>query len=237
MRHPFPDFKVRTSFRSVELVAHKLIGYTVASDELVADAAISLGDFLAGPLGFAGGVAWMEDYAFLRGSGAGQPLGVINAGATITVARQAVATPVQYVDLVNMLESFLPSGRGAWFITQSALSNLMTIQDPNGSYVWQPNAREGMPQTIFGFPVFFTEKLPTVGNAGDVLLADWSYYLIGDRQATTIESTQYDQWRYDKTSWRVVHRVDGQPWLSTPLTLQDGTIQISPFVILGAKST
>jgi len=225
------------SFRSVELVAHKLIGYTVASDELVADAAISLGDFLAGPLGFAGGVAWMEDYAFLRGSGAGQPLGVINAGATITVARQAVATPVQYVDLVNMLESFLPSGRGAWFITQSALSNLMTIQDPNGSYVWQPNAREGMPQTIFGFPVFFTEKLPTVGNAGDVLLADWSYYLIGDRQATTIESTQYDQWRYDKTSWRVVHRVDGQPWLSTPLTLVDGTVQISPFVILGAKST
>ena len=225
------------SFRSVELVAHKLIGYTVASDELVADAAISLGDFLAGPLGFAGGVNWMEDYAFLRGSGAGQPLGVINAGATITVARQAVGTPVQYVDLVNMLESFLPSGRGAWFVTQSALSNLMTIQDPNGSYVWQPNAREGVPQTVFGFPVFFTEKLPSIGNAGDVLLADWSYYLIGDRQATTIESTQYDQWRYDKTSWRVVHRVDGQPWLSTPLTLQDGTIQISPFVILGAKST
>ena len=225
------------SFRQVELVAHKLIGYTNASDELVSDSAISLGDFLAGPLGFAGGVAWMEDYAFLQGTGAGQPLGIINAGATITVARQAVGTPIQYVDLVNMLESFLPTGRGEWAVTQSGLSNLMTIQDPNGSYIWQPNAREGVPSMIFGFPVRFTEKLPLVGSAGDVLLADYSYYLIGDRQATTIESTQYDLWRYDKTSWRVVHRVDGQPWLSTPLTLQDGTSQISPFVILGAKTT
>jgi HK97 family phage major capsid protein len=225
------------SFRQVELVAHKLIGYTVASDELVADSAISLADFLSGPLGFAGGVAWMEDYAFLQGTGAGQPLGVINAGATITVARQAVGTPIQYLDLVNMLENFLPSARGVWVITQTGLSNLMTLQDPVGNYVWQPNAREGVPQTVFGYPVYFTEKLPTVGNAGDVLLADFSYYLIGDRQATTVESTQYDQWRYDKTSWRVVHRVDGQPWLSAPLTLQDGTAQVSPFVILGAKST
>mgnify|MGYP001617757863 CR=1 FL=1 len=224
-------------FREASLVAHKLIGYTVASDELAADSAISLGDFLSGPLGFAGGVAWMEDYAFLRGSGAGQPLGVVNAGATITVARQSVASPVQYADLVNMMESFLPTGRGAWIVSQSVMSNLLTIQDPEGHYVWQPNAREGVPQTVFGFPVYFTEKLPTVGNAGDVLLADFAYYLIGDRQATTIESTQYDQWRYDKTSWRVVHRVDGQPWLSAPLTLQDGTFQVSPFVILGAKST
>ena len=69
-------------------------------------------------------------------------------------------------------------------------------------------------------------------------LADFRYYLIGDRQATTIESTPYtDQWKYDLTSWRAVHRVDGQPWLSAPLTYQDGTVQVSPFVILGAKTT
>jgi HK97 family phage major capsid protein len=224
-------------FRQVSLIAHKLIGYTRASDELVDDAAISLADFISGPLGFAGGVAWMEDYAFLRGTGAGQPLGVVNAGATITVARQAVATPIQYVDLVNMLEEFLPSARGVWCITQGALSNMMTIQDPEGHYIWQPNAREGVPQTIFGIPVYFTEKLPTIGNAGDVLLADFRYYLLGDRQATTIESTKFDYWRYDQTSWRVVHRVDGRPWLSSPLTLVDGVETISPFVILGAKST
>lgn len=222
------------TFRRVSLVAHKLIMYTRASDELLDDSAISLSDFLAGPLGFAGAIAWQEDYAFFMGTGAGQPLGVITAvnRPTIVVGR-AVAGAFGYADLVNMLERFLPSSTGLWSVTQSGLSNMMTIQDPNGTYIWQPNAREGVPQTLFGFPVIFNEKQPVVGTQGDVLLADWRYYLLGDRQATTVESTQFDYWRYDQTSWRAVHRVDGQPWLSAPLTYQDGATTVSPFVILG----
>lgn len=230
------------AFGKITLDAKKLYGYTYASDELVEDAAVSLSDFLGGPMGMSGGLAWTEDYSFINGTGAGQPLGVINAPATITVARAGTTTPVTYADLVNMIESFLPSGRGVWFISQSAISNLMTMQDNagasagSGSYIWGSTER-GVPNTLLGYPVVFTEKCPRVGSAGDVILADWRYYLIGDRQATTLESTQYDRWKYDETSWRAVHRVDGQPWLSDALRYQDGTTEVSPFVILGAKST
>lgn len=226
--------KTEAKFRQVELVAHKLIGYTRASDELMDDSAISLSDFLAGPMGMAGGIAWNEDYTFLQGSGAGQPLGVINAGATITVPR-AAAGAIGFADLANMMENFLPSGRGVWIISQSAMADLIQLNGPAGnpSYIWQPNARDGIPGMILGMPVIWSEKVPRIGTAGDVVLADWSYYLLGDRQATTIESTQFDYWRYDQTSWRAVHRVDGQPWLSSPLTYADGTTQVSPFVILG----
>jgi HK97 family phage major capsid protein len=214
-----------------------LIGYTEVSDELLEDSAISISDFFNSELGFVGGAGWMEDFAFLRGTGAGQPLGVINAGATITVARASVGTPIQYIDTVNMLENFLPSGRGVWFANQTTLSNLMTMQHPSGQYVWQPNLQAGVPSLLHGMPIVFTEKLPTVGNAGDLLLADWRYYLVGDRQATTIDNSMHARFQYDLTAWRMVHRVDGQPWLSAPLTLQDGTAQVSPFVILGAKTT
>jgi len=225
------------NFRQVNLVVHKLYGLTHASDELLDDSMISLADFLSGPMGFAGGVAWMEDYAFLLGTGAGQPLGVINAGATIAVAR-AAAGAIGYVDLANMMENFLPSGRGMWVITQSALSELIQLNGPAGnpSYVWQPNARDGVPGYLLGYPVQFSEKVPLIGTTGDVLLADWRYYLIGDRQATTIESTKFARWVYDQTSWRVVHRVDGQPWLSAPLTYADGTTQVSPFVVLSSDT-
>lgn len=225
-------------FRKVRLTANKLIGYTRASDELLDDAAISLEAFLSGPQGFAGGAVWMEEYAFLNGTGAGQPMGVINSGCTITHARAADGE-VGYDDVVGMLQSFLPSGNGVWIISQSAMSEIVTMAGPadNPSYVWQPNARDGVPGSLLGFPVVWTEKVPRVGSAGDVILADFSYYLIGDRQATTVESTQYDRWRYDQTSWRMVHRVDGQPWLSAPLTYQDGSTEVSPFVILGEKSS
>jgi HK97 family phage major capsid protein len=226
------------SFKKVTLVAHKLIGYTRASDELLDDAAISLSDFISGPMGFVGGCTWHEDYTFLQGTGAGQPLGVINAGATITVNR-AGANAISYADLVNMLEAFLPSANGVWVANQSVMSNLMTMQDASGgaagtgSYIWG-SAADGVPARLLGLPIIFTEKVPRIGTAGDIGLYDFKYYLLGDRQATTVESTKFDKWAYDQTSWRVVHRVDGQPWLSTYLTYQDGTTTVNdpcPYVL------
>lgn len=221
------------AFRQASLLARKLVGFTRATDELVDDSAISLGDFFAGPLGFAGGVAWMEDYAFLRGNGAGQPLGVIQAPATIAVGR-SVAGQVNYVDLVNMLAQFLPTGRGVWIASQSVLSQLVQMTGPSGnpSYIWQPSARDGVPGTLLGYPIIFSEKAPRLGHRGDIGLYDFNYYLVGDRQSTTVESTKFEKWAEDKTSWRVVHRVDGQPWLSAPLTYEDGATQVSPFIVL-----
>lgn len=228
------------SFREIKLVAHKLALKAYASDELLADSAIGLEAFLSGPLGFGGAIKWQEDYCFLQGTGAGQPLGVINAGATITIPAQAnpPAPASLYTDLVNMLEAFLPGANGVWMLNQRHLSDLLLMNGPAGtpSYLWG-NAVQGMPGTLLGMPVYFTEKLPAPGSAGSIVLADWKYYLIGDRQATTIESSIHYRFVYDQTTWRAVHRVDGQPWLSTPLTLQDGSTQVSPFVILGAKST
>ena len=36
----------------------------------------------------------------------------------------------------------------------------------------------------------------------------------------------------NQMTWRVVERVDGQPWLEKPITLQDASSTVSPFVIL-----
>ena len=223
------------SFRQVNLVAKKLIGLTHASDEILADSAVSLADFLSGPMGMAGGVAWMEDYSFIRGVGGGQPQGIVPSPATLVVARQAMGA-IDFKDIINMYSQFLPSGRGIWIVSQSAMPSIIQLQGPDGnpSYVWQPNAREGIPGSLFGMPVYWSEKAPGLGQKGDIILADPRYYLIGDRQATTIESTPYARWIYDQTTWRVVHRVDGQPWLSRPLTYADGSTSVSPFVVLGS---
>jgi len=223
------------NFKQIELVAHKLVLYTEASDELLNDSAISLEAFLLAL--YRDAIRWYEERAFVRGTGVGQPQGIINAGATISVARTAAAT-FGLADIISMLESF--RGRNpVWMITQAGMSNLLQLNGPAGnpSYVFIPNAREGAPATLFGFPVFYNEHCSAVGTAGDVILADWSKYLIGDRQAVTIDSSKHNRFQYDITSWRAVHRVDGQPWLSAPFTLADGISQTSPFVILGDKDT
>ncbi|MCJ7735733.1 MAG: phage major capsid protein [Anaerolineae bacterium] len=223
------------SFKQIELVAHKLVLYTEASDELLDDSAVSLEALLMAL--YRGAINWYEERAFVRGTGVGQPLGLINAGATITVARQPQLVFV-LVYIINMLENFRGQ-RPVWMITQAGLSNLLQLNGPaaNPSYVFMPSARDGVPGTLFGYPVFYNEHCSAVGVAGDVILADWSKYLIGDRQAISIDSSKHFRFQNDITAWRAVHRVDGQPWLSDYFTLADGTATVSPFVILGDKTT
>jgi len=229
------EYKTETdpAFRQINLVAHKLVTLTEASDELLDDSAVAL-EALLGSL-FSGAISWYEEEAFINGTGAGQPLGVINAGATFAQGR-AVAGAIGLVDIINMLEHSY--GNPIWLISRSALPSLMQLNGPaaNPSYVFMPSAREGMPGTLFGYPVFWNEHCPLIGNRGDILLSDWRYYLVGDRQATTIDSSKHDKFRYDLTVWRGVHRVDGQPWLSQPLYYSDGTSQVSPFVLLDAAT-
>ena len=216
------------TFKQIELVAHDLTGWLPASNALLADSAIALEALLARLFG--GAVAWHEDYGFLRGDGIGKPLGVINAGATIWINRNTVTT-FKFVDAVGMLAKFLTSswGRGIWVMSQAVLPQLYQMADAASQYIWIPNAAERGPGTLLGMPIAFTEKLPALGTKGDVLLCDWSYYLVGDREGLSIASSIHERFRYNQTTWRFTERVDGQPWLDSYITLANaGTV--SPFV-------
>jgi len=223
-------------FRQMELVAHKLVVYTEASDELLADSAIPL-EALLQQL-FRDVVMNEEEWAFINGTGAGQPLGIVTAntvaglGPTIVVARTA-ANAIGILDIFNMVTAF--QGRSPiWIAHQSAMPQILGLNGPAGnpSYVWIGNGRDAMPTTLMGYPIFFVENAMPLGTQGDIILADLSKYVIGDRQMVTIDSSKHFRFRNDITSWRAVHRVDGRPWLSAPITYRDGATTVSPFVIL-----
>jgi HK97 family phage major capsid protein len=90
-----------------------------------------------------------------------------------------------------------------------------------------------LPATIYGIPVVISEKISAKGTAGDVLLADMRYYLIGDRQRLTIDESIHARFQNDEKAWRFVQRVDGQCWLQDAITPRAGGSTISPFVKLG----
>lgn len=226
------------TFRQASLVAHKLICYTRASDELLNDAIISLDAWLQSDMGFAGAIRWYSEYAFLRGTGAGQPQGVITAVNSPTIVQPAAGAGLAVADITGMLEHhFGPDP--VWHISRSQMSNLLQLNGPAGnpSYIFIPNGRDGAPATLMGYPIIWEDKLPAAGQQGAVLLASWRYYVIGDRQAVTFRSTDIERFQYDQTSFRAVARLDGMPWMSAPITYSDGTTQVSPFVILGATGS
>lgn len=219
-------------FRRGSLNARKLIVYTRVPNELLEDAN-ALADFLGGPLGLPGAIAWEEDFSLLRGNGVGKPLGILSAPATKGVTRTTGST-LKYEDLVNMEAAFLGQSP-IWIATLNAKSTLMLMNGPSGnpSYLWG-SADQGTPNTLLGHPIVFTDKLPAVGAKGDIMLADLRYYLVGDPGQATLEASTEERFRNVQTSFRSVHRVDGQPWLPAPVMLSDGATTVSPFVVVNA---
>lgn len=86
------------------LIAKKLAGYTYASNSLLNDTP-ALTVILMSIFGRCSG--YMEDKAFIAGSGVGEPLGILNSGALIKVNRSASNT-IAIADLANMLTRLTP---------------------------------------------------------------------------------------------------------------------------------
>jgi HK97 family phage major capsid protein len=230
-------------FGRVVLDAKKLATRTDVPNELLQDSIISFAAFIEDILPQA--ISWFEDTGFITGVGGGEPLGVLNAAALVTVAKETgqVADTIVWENLVNMYSRMLPSslGRAVWVANNDTFPELATMAlsvGTGGGAIWLNNGVAGPPATILGRPLILTEKVPTLGGAGsgkDICFIDFGYYLIGDRQQMRAESSSHFQFGNDITTFRVIERVDGQPWLASAITPQNSTNTLSPFIALGER--
>ena len=56
------------------------------------------------------------------------------------------------------------------------------LKDNNGSYLWQPSLQAGEPDRLFGYEVYTSPYVPTIGAGKPVIaFGDFNYYNIGDR--------------------------------------------------------
>lgn len=214
----------------IDLKVNKMGAYVQISEELLADAQ-ALSGLLIQKFGEAKG--WFEDYAFLNGNGVGKPLGILNAPATYSVTRNT-ASHFKLEDAQNMIAR-LPSasrGRSVFVMHQSVMPDLMNLAT-SGNFVTFLRDLQGRPETrLLGVPVEYTEKIPVLGTAGDVLLLDRSAYYILNRKDTTIATSNEVAFLSDEVVMKVTSRLDGQPGLNDKITLADGSYQVSPFVKL-----
>lgn len=223
------------AFKMMELKAHELSGYAVSSNVLLQDAAFGLERYLMKL--FSRAIGWYEEYAFMQGNGVGKPLGILNSPAAISVNRSTGNT-FKFVDAAKMLSYLLPSSqkRAIWTVHPYVLAQLIQMQDGAGRIIWVPNMnlniQDKVPGTLFGLPVITTEKVPALGTKGDVMLMDPALYVVGDRMRLEIAASEHVNFLKNQMTWRVVERVDGQPWLEKAITLQDSASTVSPFIIL-----
>ena len=229
------------AFGQVVLDAHKLTGYTVVSNELVQDSAIAVDTLLSRMFGEA--IAYFEDVAFISGTGAGQPQGILNSECLVTVAKETgqAATTILKENLDKMYARLLPSSHGnaVWIANPDIFPQLASLSQSvgtGGGPVWVSQMAGGPPTSIYGKPVIFTEKAQTLGTVGDIMLVDLSYYLIGDRQALTTSASPHVRFTTQETVFLFSERLDGRMWLDSAITPRTGSNTLSPAVALATRS-
>jgi HK97 family phage major capsid protein len=221
-------------FKNIEFSAKKIIALVFGTDELLADAPMfeaHVKRALRAEFGF------KLDLGVVSGSGEGQPLGILNSSALITVAKETGQAPATVVseNVAKMWKRLpAPSRYGAvWLANEDIDEQLERLGGNPGTYI--PAGVNGNKLPLLkGRPVLTVEQCPLVGSVGDLILADLDKYVIVDggmKYAMSLH-VRFDT---DQALLRFVMRVDGRPGFSTPINPYNGGLTRSPFVCLGAR--
>ncbi len=182
------------------------------SDELVADAALGVGNIVnyVSQL-MAQSLGEEEDKAFFTGSGTGQPTGISTYSLGTVVAG---GTDVSKSDAVISTFMRVPQGyrqRGVWVGNSATIENVQKLKDGQNNYLISRLADSPV-LTLKGRPVYEQNDIAV----GTLYYGDFSYYKIVDREGVRVrvsdEATVASQSAFERdlTFIRVEKRVDGE---------------------------
>ncbi|MCC6612505.1 MAG: phage major capsid protein [Anaerolineae bacterium] len=207
-------------------------GIVKVTKELRADSITGIEAFLRNVIGVA--VASKLEYYILRGSGAGEPLGILNAPALIDLEPDSAGV-FAYPDAVEMVSRFKAvGGAPTWVYHPGMINDIAQFEIGTGGAVLVNNLSANMSMSLLGHPLVASEHLPQPDNDGSVALVDLGAYVLFEKGGLYVEFSEHAAFAEGKDTWRFGMRCDGQPWMKSAITLADpqGSYTVSPFVSL-----
>lgn len=228
----------KPKFKQLELKLNKTMGLCYLTDELVQDTT-ALEAFVS--KAFAEEFGFVIDNYIINGTGAGQPLGIMNSDCLISVTRNT-ANDIVFTDIMGMWKQFPVQSRGkaVWLVNQVSEVELygLTLTDYVPLYMPAGGLSGNMYGTLMGKPVIAIEQTADdVGTTGDIMLADLSQYVMIEKGGLQTASSLHIRFLYDEQVLRFTYRCDGMPWWTSAITSYGGNNTVSPFVVLSTKNS
>jgi HK97 family phage major capsid protein len=237
--------KSKPKFRQLRLEPKELAVLVYVTEKNLRNSAVALQTYLQRAAGDE--INFLVADAIIRGPGAGQPLGLLNAGSTVTVNKetsQATAT-FQQENISKMWQRLHPRARAGavWLMNpdvepaldtlNSVVKNVAGTENVGGYANKVYDAEKG---TLKGRPVKFIEQCETLGTKGDVILWAPQWYATGVRSGGIAEAmSMHLRFDYAEMAFRFMFAADGQPWLADALTPFKGTNTLTSQVVLQAR--
>jgi HK97 family phage major capsid protein len=215
--------------KEVALTVNALCGLNYQSLRLLKASPMGVAGLLE--KGFGNVIRFMEDQSFIDGAGTTQPVGIIGCDCEVAISR-AGAGAIAAADIVGMYAAFMGNlSNAVWIANKTTFPQLYALKDGGNNQLWIPSLVPGVPGTLLGIPIIFSEKASALGTKGDLILADFGYYLIGDLGELAIDYSDHVRFANLEGAMRMYKWVDGKPWMSATYTPRKGTA-VSPFVVL-----
>lgn len=231
----------KPNFKQASWRLQKLAALVKATDELLDDATALESYILAAA---PNAIVHQVNKAILTGNGVGKPLGIINSPFTVTVGKESgqLADTILAANIMKMYSRMFPASRtnAAFYINPAVEEQLRLVKDENDNYIYlAPGSQMNQTPyaTLLGRPVIpLMGGMPALGDVGDIIFADLSYYYM-IRKAAGIKSATSIHLHFDKeiTSFRFSLRLDGKCPFQSPVTTEYGNYQMSSFVQLEAR--
>lgn len=186
--------------------------------------------------------------AVIDGTGVGQPLGILRSGSLVTASKETsqTADTVWYANVVNMWSRlYAPLRRNAvWLINQDVEPSLLQMAfDPEATagkvpVYLPPNGASDTPYaSLMGRPVVPVQACKTLGDAGDIILADMTQYMALVKAGQDIKTDVSMHLYFDQAlqAFRFIFRVNGQPWWNAAITPENSANTLSWAVTLEAR--
>jgi HK97 family phage major capsid protein len=212
----------------ITLEPQRISGYVVVGNSLLRNAP-AMSAFIENL--FRKAKAGYEDVKFIQGFGISEPLGLLNSPAKLNVVRNT-SNDIKNVDILAMMA--LQFGETPfWLANKKTLPKIAALADAVGNSIFiAGDASKKIPPTLYGIPIEWSWRQPTLGTEGDLILVDASYYIIKDGSGPFISSSEHVKFLEDQTAIKMTWWVDGQCWVKAPLLMEDGVSYASPIVAL-----
>lgn len=232
-------------FRQIRIQLHKLAALSFVTEEEMEDVT-NFGTRLLDKQGVAIAEELTESIMF--GTGVGKPLGAfVGTSPCVEVAKETAqaADTIVAENLINMNSVIVSGsrGKGNWYYNGETLPQLETMAIAVGTggipAFWPAGGlASDSPARIKGRPAYETEHCEALGDAGDIVFADWSQYLLGMKGTIQTAMSIHLRFDYDETAFKSTFRVDGRPAWDTNLKPRKGASarRVSPFVKLAERA-
>lgn len=222
----------------VVLEAHSLFGLSYATEEMLMDSAEVFIAMLE--TGFRDQFVYKLIDERINGTGVGEFEGVMKSDALVSVAREpGQGKTILMENILNMRSRCWGYEDAVWLANHDTLPQFGLMAQQVGTagtgMIWLPSMREGLPDTLLGRPLMFTEYTQTLGTQGDLLLTNWSQFLEGTYQPIQGVSSIHVRFVQHERAFKFWTRNAGRCWWRSALTPKNSAKTLSPIVVLDTR--